>query len=66
MNNIEKVKILVLSLAILTSAYFTINVKDFIPSGYTLALDGIVFARAVLFGTTSYLIVELFKVIPNK
>ncbi|WP_215085515.1 hypothetical protein [Exiguobacterium sp. s78] len=66
MNNIQKATIWILSLAILVSAYFTINIKDFIPSGYTLALNGIVVTRAILFAITAYLIVELSRAIRIK
>lgn len=66
MNNIQKATAWVLVLAIFTSAYFTINIKDFIPRGYTLALNGIVVSKAILFATTIYLIVELSKVLRTK
>lgn len=66
MNNIQKVTILVLSLIILISTYFTINIRDFIPKGYTLALDGIVVSRTILFGITVYSIIELLRVIRTK
>lgn len=66
MNNIQKITVFVLSLIILISTYFTINIKDFIPSGYTLALNGIVISRTILFGITIYSIIELLKVIRTK
>ncbi len=66
MNNIQKITVFVLSLIILISTYFTINIKDFIPGGYTLALNGIVISRTILFGITVYSIIELLKVIRTK